>query len=61
VRSALADLGGVLETGWPGIARVRTAIVSNAWPHARVRLAADGLTDQADEIVRSCEAFNAAV
>jgi hypothetical protein len=35
---------------------VRTAIVSNVWPHARVRLAANGVTDQADEIVRSCEA-----
>jgi putative hydrolase of the HAD superfamily len=36
--------------------RVRTAVVSNAWPHARVRLAADGVTGLVDALVLSCEA-----
>lgn len=36
--------------------RLRTAIVSNAWPHARTRLAADGVAGLVDEIVLSCEA-----
>jgi FMN phosphatase YigB (HAD superfamily) len=36
--------------------RARTAIVSNAWPHARVRLAADGVSALADAVVLSCEA-----
>jgi putative hydrolase of the HAD superfamily len=39
----------------PG-SRMRTAIVSNAWPHARARLAADGVADLVDDIVLSCEA-----
>jgi putative hydrolase of the HAD superfamily len=42
----IAGLGG----------RIRTAIVSNAWPHARARLAADGVSDLVDVVVLSCEA-----
>jgi len=34
---------------------VRTAIVSNAWPHARARLAADGVAGMVDAVVLSCE------
>jgi putative hydrolase of the HAD superfamily len=34
----------------------RTAIVSNAWPGTRARMAAAGMLDIADEIVPSCEA-----
>ncbi len=30
--------------------------MSNAWPHARDRLAADGVADLVDDIVLSCEA-----
>src|SRR6266487_1675134 len=36
--------------------RARTAIVSSAWPHARARLAADGVAGLADAVVLSCEA-----
>jgi putative hydrolase of the HAD superfamily len=36
--------------------RARTAIVSNSWPHARARLAADGVTGLVDAVVLSCEA-----
>ncbi|HEY5988512.1 MAG TPA: HAD-IA family hydrolase [Streptosporangiaceae bacterium] len=36
--------------------RVRTAIVWNAWPHARVRLAADGVAGLVDAVVLSCDA-----
>jgi putative hydrolase of the HAD superfamily len=36
--------------------RARTAIVSNAWPHARAPLAADGVADLVDAVVLSCEA-----
>jgi putative hydrolase of the HAD superfamily len=35
--------------------QARTAIVSNAWPHARAGLARAGLLDIADEIILSCE------
>jgi putative hydrolase of the HAD superfamily len=35
--------------------RAKTAIVSNAWPGTRERLAAAGKLDIADEIVLSCE------
>lgn len=35
---------------------VKTAIVSNAWPEARARIAEAGKLDIADEIVLSCEA-----
>jgi FMN phosphatase YigB (HAD superfamily) len=42
-------LGCVARLG----SRMRTAIVPNAWPHARVRLAADGVADLVDEIVLS--------
>jgi putative hydrolase of the HAD superfamily len=34
----------------------KTAIVSNAWPGTRARMAQAGMTDIADEIVLSCEA-----
>jgi putative hydrolase of the HAD superfamily len=34
----------------------KTAIVSNAWPGTRARMAEAGMTDIADEIVLSCEA-----
>lgn len=37
-----------------GVARI--AIISNAWPHTRGRLAADGVADLVDDIVLSCEA-----
>ncbi len=36
--------------------RARTGIVSNAWPHARARLAADGVAGLVDAVVLSCEA-----
>jgi putative hydrolase of the HAD superfamily len=36
--------------------RVKTAIVSNAWPELRTRMASQGLLDVVDEIVLSCEA-----
>jgi putative hydrolase of the HAD superfamily len=36
--------------------RARTAIVSNAWLHARIRLAADGVADLTDAVVLSCGA-----
>jgi putative hydrolase of the HAD superfamily len=39
--------------------RVRTAIVSNAWPSARTMMTDAGLLDIADEIVLSCEAGSA--
>jgi len=45
-------LGYVARLG----SRMRTAIVSNAWPHTRARLAADGVADLFDEVVLSCEA-----
>ena len=35
--------------------RARTAIVSNAWPGTRARMARAGMLDIADEIVLSCE------
>lgn len=35
--------------------QARTALVSNAWPHARAELIGAGLLDIADEIVLSCE------
>jgi putative hydrolase of the HAD superfamily len=34
---------------------VRTAIVSNAWPHVRARLAAEHLDNVTDAVVLSCE------
>lgn len=35
--------------------RARTALVSNAWPHLRIRLAEEHLDDVADEVILSCE------
>jgi putative hydrolase of the HAD superfamily len=35
--------------------RAATAIISNAWPHMRTRLAAAGLADAVDEVILSCE------
>jgi len=36
--------------------RARTAIVSNAWPHARTRLTAGSVAGLVDTVVLSCEA-----
>ena len=35
--------------------RVRTAIISNAWPHMRARLSEAGIAGLVDEVVLSCE------
>jgi putative hydrolase of the HAD superfamily len=35
--------------------RARTALVSNAWPHLRIRLTEEHLDDVADEVILSCE------
>ncbi len=36
--------------------RARTAVVASAWPHARARLAADGVAGLAGAVVLSCQA-----
>src|SRR5712691_4497446 len=40
---------------WQGPRPARIAIVSNAWPHAGARLAADGVAELVDDVVLSCE------
>jgi putative hydrolase of the HAD superfamily len=36
--------------------RLKTAIISNAWPHLRARLSEAGIAGLVDEVVLSCEA-----